>query len=119
MKFTMVIIIALACVLSASIAFAQAPSAAARAQQAKKLHQQKIHQLITPTQKALLHQKTPIVLKAMAKQHNKRGFAKIAHSAKIDHYSKSYTTKGQSKHPVQTQQCKNGVCPLSHDPSAH
>ena len=123
MKFTVVtIIIALACVLMASMAFAQTPKT--NVQQAKSAHQQKVNGYITHSQRDLLRQKTPIVLKAMAVKHNKRGFAKVAHSAKQAQYSKSYATKGASKQikqpkkPTQEQGCKNGVCPISHDPAA-
>ena len=120
MKNTVIPIIPLACVLAASLAFAQAPQT--NAQQAKTVHQQKVQKYaITHGQRDLLRQKTPIVLKAMAVKGNKRGFAKVAHSAKQAQYGKSYATKGVSKQAVQPQAaqgCKNGVCPMTHDPAA-
>jgi len=116
MKFTIGTITAMACVLAASMAFAQTPPTTKPVEKAKAVHQQKAEHLLRPGQKAALEEKTAIVMKAMAAKNNKRGVAKLAHSAKINAYTKQQPVAKSQAQPNVV--CKNGICSLSHDPAA-
>lgn len=137
MKTSLITLVALPCVLAASIAFAQAPSKptqtpvkAAQAQTAKDLQHQKTQQLHKSGLKSAMRAKTGMYMKALQVKGNKLGVAKTAHSVKLQKYGThpatqntkgvkpTAKTKSTGTQKAKQPECKNGICPMSHDPAA-